>query len=333
MKVNKKRICIILMLMMLFTSLEFVGVTAAGSKTAPPKVTNLKAHSGYNSITLSWNRVAKADGYIIYYKRPDKKYYYYRHVPQSSKSLITYKIKDLSQYRDYAFRVASYVKNPTVTKRKESASVMAHAEPVREMTYVLKISRGGTLDSHYGPSRSYRVNRGDTIIATKFTSGHYVFPHKDSLFHVAKTRVRSVDPVYTRAWNYGKFSAESFVNDRGISSRTGRLVWISTYTQHAYYFKGSKGKWKLVGDWECSTGKPTAPTPTGYTNRKSIWKKVRTRHGIGWWSPFSSMNSIHGGYDRSDIGHPKSSGCVGNLDKDAKTVYYDSDIGTTVLVF
>lgn len=323
MKNNKKRLIIVLTIATMFIAAHAVSVSAA---SAPGKVSEFTVHPGYKSVILAWKPVSGADGYVVYYKKPDGNYVQYRAWTNKKKTLITYTVKDLAMYKDYAFRIAAFkYKNP---KKKDpydksnriggtlNATVMAHGEPIRPMTYRLRMG-------------------GKTVVSDGFTAGMYIvnnFTGKGR-YNVSKTRVSRVDPIFTRSWNYGKFAAERFVNDKGVSSGTNKLVWVSTYTQHAYYFEGSKGKWKLKDHWECSSGKPTAPTPTGNNYTKKIWKKVRTRHGIGWWSPFSSMNSIHGGYDRSDIGHPKSSGCVGNLDSDAQTVYYNAGLGTTVVIF
>ena len=324
MKNIRRKLIVVLMLAAMCVTFQSMAVSAA---SAPGKVNEFRAHPGYKSVILSWRPVSGADGYVLYYKKPDGNYVQYRAWTNYKKTLITYTVKDLAMYKDYAFRIAAFkYKNPN--KKKDpydksnriggtlNATVMAHAEPIRPMTYRLRMS-------------------GKTVVADGFTAGKYIVNNftGQGRYNVAKTRVSRVDPIYTRSWNYGKFAAERFVNDKGVSSSTNRLVWVSTYTQHAYYFEGSKGKWKMKDHWECSSGKPTAPTPTGNNYTKKIWKKVMWRHNIQYWSPFSSMNSIHGGYDYSDIGIPKSSGCVGNLDRNAKTVYNGCGIGTTVVIF
>lgn len=321
MKTIKRQLFVILMMMTMFITFQVATVSAA---SAPAKVSDFKVHPGYKSVILSWRPVSGADGYVVYYKKPNGEYVQYRAWTNHRKTLITYTVKNLSMYKDYAFRIAAFKykdrsKSDPYDKSNRiggnlNQTVMAHGQPVRPMTY--------------------RLN-GAGVVADGFTSGRYIVNNftGQGRYLVTKTHAGRVDGIYTRDWNYGKFAAERFVNDKGVTSETNRLVWVSTYTQHAYLFKGSKGKWKLEAHWECSSGKPSAPTPTGNKYIKRIWKKVMWRHDIPYWSPFSSMNSIHGGYDHTDIGIPKSSGCVGNLDNNAKVVYERCGIGTTVVIF
>ena len=57
--------------------------------------------------------------------------------------------------------------------------------------------------------------------------------------------------------------AEAFVNNKGLSSPSEYLIWVSTPTTHLYIFKGSAGNWKLLKDMRCTVGKPSTPTIKG----------------------------------------------------------------------
>ena len=122
-----------------------------------------------------------------------------------------------------------------------------------------------------------------------------------------------------------------FVNKSKKSSKTKYLIWVSTYTQHLYIFKGKKGKWKLYKDWECSTGAAKSPTPTGFD--KKIEDKWRNHSGIDYWSPFQHANSIHGQRSSYLFGKPQSNGCVRNFDQNAKWLYYNCARGTGLIVY
>lgn len=131
---------------------------------------------------------------------------------------------------------------------------------------------------------------------------------------------------------YDRISAEDFVNDHGInppvaapSSKTQYLIWVSTYQQHLYVFEGSAGNWELIKDWECATGAAKSPTPTGHG--KVIWKKIKKRSGIKYWSPFQTMNSIHGQKSIYTFGAPASNGCVRNYNENAIWVYDNCNTG------
>lgn len=57
--------------------------------------------------------------------------------------------------------------------------------------------------------------------------------------------------------------AEAFVNNKGLSSPSEYLIWVSTPTTHLYIFQGSAGNWKLIKDMRCTVGKPSTPTIKG----------------------------------------------------------------------
>ena len=130
---------------------------------------------------------------------------------------------------------------------------------------------------------------------------------------------------------YDKLSAESFVNKSGKGSNTSYLIWVSTYQQHLYIFKGRKGHWKLIKDWECSTGAAKSPTPTGFDNQ--IQEKDSYYSYIRYWSKFQHDNSIHGTKNSSyRFGKPMSNGCVRNFDRNAFWIYDNCKIGTGLIV-
>ena len=124
------------------------------------------------------------------------------------------------------------------------------------------------------------------------------------------------------------------MNGKGLTSPTKQLIWVNTYTQELYIFKGSKGKWKLNKHWAVSTGKASSPTPTGNDGIKEVWKKLSTRHNLKWWTCFSTMNAFHGLFDswRKKLGNPASGGCIRNEVKNAKWIYDNIKYKTTVLI-
>lgn len=218
--------------------------------------------------------------------------------------------------------------------RVEAAPVTASGSAVRTIRYRLTIKTSGTLKSHGGPKSKIKVKAGQKIDAYGFGGGKYIFKNEiGSVFYCNMTRTGKKSCVYEKTMNYSKEEAEFFVNSRGISSRTGALVWINTYTQHLYRFTGSAGNWVCVNDFDCSTGKAKTPSPTGVSGKKAIWKKIKTRHGIPYWSPYSDINSIHAKRKGWKIGTPSSNGCVRNYKQNAYDVYVNAPIGTAVLLF
>ena len=326
-KLMKRRTAIVMMLMMLFTSFSVIGVNAEGEEAtvAAPAAVKLKAHSGDESVILTWDAVPGAVGYDVFDSAGN--------CIKADVTETQYKVKKLKDaYKKYKFTVKAYAKDSAGNKLYSPAATKSNA-PVRVMRYQCRLKSGATLRSHSGPKQKVKLKGGQKVIATGFTAGQYLFWKKGSRFHMNGSRVSSVKPLYKRKGDYSRFEAENFVNDRGVASKTKRLIWISTYTQHVYYFTGSKNNWKCVDDWHCCTGRASTPTPTGNKGIKRIWKKVRMRHNVPWWSPFSSFNSLHGlAGPKSILGTPRSGGCVRNPDQKAKKVYKDAKIGTTVLV-
>ena len=117
----------------------------------------------------------------------------------------------------------------------------------------------------------------------------------------------------------------------GSSSRS-TLIWVSTYCQHVYYFRGSKGNWRCVRDWECATGTVNGPSPSGMWGNKEIHKKIKRRHGLKFWSCYSSMNAFHGKQSRWKVGKPASSGCIRNANENAQYIYNNAPKRTKVIV-
>ena len=215
-----------------------------------------------------------------------------------------------------------------------STSASASGASVKTIRYKLTIKTSGTLKSHGGPKATMKVKKGQQIYAYGFGGGKYIFKNEiGSVFYCNMTRTGKKSCVYEKNMNYNREEAEFFVNSRGISSRTGSLVWINTYTQHLYRFTGSAGNWVCVNDFDCSTGKAKTPSPTGVSGKKAVWKKIKTRHGIPYWSPYSDINSIHAKKKGWKIGVPSSNGCVRNYKENAYDVYVNAPIGTAVLLF
>ena len=365
----RSRLAIILAMVMVFTSFTFVGVFAdnesvdgtsvveeqtpeaeapavkapggdstdtpgdtTSSVEAPSAVTGLKAYASSNSMVLLWDIPAedqKPDGYLIngvdvknptIYKDKNNKEYY------------RYNIGGLADGQAAGATVYAY--NLDGDEKIKSEEQKAIRGAVGTIRYRVRIKKGGTLKAHGGSGpRSIYVSKGQYIDCYGFGGGKYIFNYQGSIFYCNKSRTNKRYCLYDGSFSYSPQEAEFFVNDRGLSSGTGVLVWINTYTQTMYMFKGSAGKWQCVLASKCSTGKAASPTPTGVSGVKTIWKKIGKRHGIKYWSPFSQINSVHSKKAKWRMGYPASNGCVRNYIDAAQQVYYGAPIGTTVLVY
>jgi len=299
-------------------------------------VKDLEAHPSYNAVVLDWEKSDVADHYVVY--RGSKKVATVTNDSHTSKydeDRVLYTVKKLEEFKKYNFKVVAYY-----DETSKGGSAKAKDQPVRPITYNLVIKRSipyGELKKHRGngPS-SVSLQAGQTLKAVGFNSGKYVFEYKGSVFNITKQRISGISCTYSKDITYDKISAESYVNRKGLKSKTKTLIWVSTYTQELYVFKGSKGKWKLKKHWAVSTGKASSPSPTGDKFIKEVWKRLPTRHNLSWWTCYSSMNAFHGTFSSwvKKLGNPASGGCIRNKNENAKWLYNNKNIkmGTTVLI-
>lgn len=351
MKSFKGRLAIIVAMMVFVTSFTFIGVSAedqtpgaapAAEETTPaapaaPAPVSLTAYASNEAVVFLWN-VDTPDVKYLFNGQPITPLTYTN--PRTGQTFNRYDVSCGAGLNGTpgeggvatATVVAYRVKDDG--SRVESAPVTASGAAVKTIRYRLTIKTSGKLKSHGGPKSTIKVKKGQQIDAYGFGGGKYIFKNEiGSVFYCNMTRTGKKTCVYEKAWNYSREEAEFFVNSRGITSRTGSLVWINTYTQHLYRFEGSAGNWVCVNDFDCSTGKAKTPSPTGVSGKKAIWKKIKTRHGIPYWSPYSDINSIHAKRKGWKIGTPSSNGCVRNYKQNAYDVYVNAPIGTAVLLF
>ncbi len=142
--------------------------------------------------------------------------------------------------------------------------------------------------------------------------------------------------------DYTDLQKEAFINSKGYSSKTGYLVWIATYTQKVYVFKGSQGKWKLIRTCPAATGAIDSPDYPG--EEKIVSKRRWHRYGKRFYQYLSVMsdgNTIHtrpswksnGKPVDARLGRPLSHGCVRVLDSDGAYIYKTCGKNTKVLIY
>lgn len=344
-------------------------ITVKYSPAPAPPVTNLKLHPAYNSIVLTWDRVEDAKSYVVQRSTDKAKYTDIATVKNTSDKEILYHDTsangtsgDFSAVRTYYYRVLSV----SVTDVRSPKPAEISGTCIRPMYESITFKQSVTLTSHDGKNRSVRFKGGQTVTAQGFGGGKYMFWYKGNYFTVNYVRVKNckadyqpnkygTSTTYSSIWArqnyasadgiegyyqglrfYDKISAEYFANGLGRSSKTKYLIWVSTYTQHVYVFQGSRGKWKLIKDWECSTGAGQSPTPTGFDKQlisQGEYRRTSYRHEVRWWSPFQTWNSIHGKRSFWAMGAPASNGCVRNFDPNAKWIYDNCPIGTALVVW
>ena len=142
--------------------------------------------------------------------------------------------------------------------------------------------------------------------------------------------------------DYTDLQKEAFVNSKGYSSKTGYLIWIATYTQKVYVFKGSQKKWKLIRTCPAATGAIDSPDYPG--EEKIVGKRRWHRYGKRFYQYLSVMsdgNTIHtrpswksnGKPVDARLGRPLSHGCVRVTDSDGAYIYNNCGKNTKVLIY
>ncbi|MDO4517757.1 MAG: L,D-transpeptidase [Bacillota bacterium] len=297
---------------------EFVGTSPVVVVVGKMNVTALKDYKG---VTLKWNAPKEAvKNYIVYRNGAAVKASNVS-VKKSNGMVYAY-VSGASENTSHRYKVEA--KDAAGKRVLVSNEVKGSTVRTAYVTVYVKISK--TLTSHDGRKAKTRVKVGEKIKSSGFNKNG----HK---FYINRTSTKNASYDYTSKWDYTKEEATNYVNHRGLKSGSGKLVWISMYTQQLYVFSGSKGKWKCIDTWKISTGKASTPSPTG---TKSIWTKIARRHNLPYWSCFSSYNALHAVTAQSwknKLGRPASGGCVRNMPEKAKWVYKNVPMKTTVLLY
>lgn len=137
-----------------------------------------------------------------------------------------------------------------------------------------------------------------------------------------------------------QYKVEKFVNDRGITSDTGYLIWVSKANFKVNVFYNNTGKWKYVNDIPCSIGAVDTPTVTGefiYHQQQPKWQY--NGYYVGPIMRFYRGYAIHttlinnNGTDRdARVGKMISHGCVRVRPNDMKWLVDYIPLNTKVYV-
>ena len=135
---------------------------------------------------------------------------------------------------------------------------------------------------------------------------------------------------------------EAFVNQKGYSSSTKYLVWVSLKTQTVNVFTGGKGNWTLTKSMPCASGKNSTPTVTGeFTVKSHAWEWNFGTYKVRYVTVFYEGYAFHSRIYKTDyssllddtIGTPASDGCLRMLDDDCYYIFDQIPTGTRVVVY
>lgn len=220
---------------------------------------------------------------------------------------------------------------------------------VRTQNVKGKLAQTTSLYAVYDGSNFSIVLTKDVASGTELTilesnnAGTKVQLKNGSIGWVARSAVIVVPGTYYTAEHYTKEVKEGYVNQKGFTSKTNYLVWVSLWTQEVCIFQGSKGNWKLVRSEPCSTGANENPTPV-----ESVEIQYRAEKWTysAYYCPYvSAFDSTRGFcswpitngttatvYD-STLGKPNSNGNVILKTDVAKWIYDTLPLGTAVEIY
>lgn len=249
------------------------------------------------NLAITWSRTAKATSYHIYYKKATaSKYKLLIKTKQNTYSLA--KLKADTKYN---------VKVQAVTRIGSKVYLSSQESKVITVT-----------------PRQYKEQNYNKLLASQVRSIGYV----------------GNKCIYTTK-KYSKEVKIAFVNYKKYSSKTKYLIWISHYTQQVTIFEGSKGNWKPIRTFICATGTAKNHSPKGVfkiTYKEKGWFYTSTKEL--YVTHYKGRNSFHtrplwnnGSVQNPTIGKPASHGCVRCYNQDAKYIYDNMPIGTTVVSY
>ena len=316
---------------------------AASTSTTLPRLTKVTPVAGYHSIMIRWAGVKGADAYKVE-RLVDGQWKHMKFIKGG-----VFEMTNAVPCVSYDFRIIAVklkdkngaLSEANIDGQKVNGNWVGNVSPaykvkkgcVRPMIITVKVKSGRSFGGVY-------YKKGTRIRTDGFSGGKYYFTNSKGV-RCSCGRITTGSPraeyLGRGKYNYTLYEANYFMDrymkERGLGSKT-YAIWVSSFTQHLYVFKKVNGKWTNVGgkNWEICMGKADSPSPTG---AKKIHKKIGSRHGIGYWSCYSSMNALHGKSSdlRGEFGNLASGGCIRNPNKNAKWIYKNCSIGTRVVVY
>lgn len=293
------------------------------------------ASYGNKSILLKWSKANNASGYILYqYNEKSKKYERIAVTKDTS-----YRVSGLKEGTTYKFVVKSYrsfqnqkaygKKSKEVKGKARTYSSSAGSVHGRYFNATVKSKATATVTS---TGKKVTLNAGTKVTSTSRGSGTVTVILKNgSKAKMAGSKLRYTSIKTTKKY-YSKNQKDAFINEKGYSSKTKYLIWISQYTMNVNIFRGSEGEWKLVRSGPCVIGQ-MGRTPVGvFRLIKRGWEYGGPKFYFTWNSRTGKGNSFHrriDGNTRSAV----SLGCVRLSDSDLNYISRNCPLGTTVVSY
>lgn len=325
-------------------------VKATPQVKKPGKVTLRVQSCGNQQVKLKWSKVSGSKGYEIFqYNTSTKRFESIGKVKSSSTSVT---VKKLTNGTSYQFKARAYRTVGGITRYGDFSStvkvkpiaVTSEVKSMPTMTYKAKLKK--TINASYTDgSGKVTIKKGTTVTVLDRGSTCKAQLSNGKKVNISINHLNFRSCIYNNKYKITTSMAEDWVNYKGYHSNTNYLIWISTYKQHMYIFKGEQCNWKLIKTFKCSTGR--ASTPTAKSSSFRIWKKsyffpFDDYSYANYASYFWGGNAIHSwvklyangsNYADGTLGNPASHGCVRLNDSNVKYVYKQIPIGTTVAIY
>ena len=312
-------------------------VVTVKTKAVKPKVPSNFQISTYGdkSITLKWSKVSNAYGYYIYLY--DEETGKYQAIDKTRNTTIT--IKDLKDGQECKFKIQSYRKvGKTIVTSKMSSAVKGTARKFSKLVkqvhgrYYNTTVTATTKATVSSTGKKITVKKGTKVVATTLSGKTVTAMLPDGTkIKIASNKLKFTS-LNTTTREYSKEVKEAFVNQKGYSSSTNYLIWISQYTTNTSVFKGSRGKWKLVRSMPCVIGTMGRTTPGTFKICKRAYDYGGPVIYFSWNSAKNWGNAFHRRVDGNTRG-AYSHGCVRLSDSDLSFIANNCPMGTTVISY
>ncbi len=324
-----------------------------------PNVPHLKIYANNDSkFSLTWAKVKKATGYVVYMKIDGK---WTEKARTKAKTVTISGLENGSSYEccirayrqvgtDIAYSGYSntVVGRPMVANSKISGIQTSYSNVTVKKSGNYNLSSGGTAyvstSDKMTTTTHFREGEGNTIFVCKRTKDGKTFKIKQSQLNGAN-RIVTVNKTL-----YNSSVAEQYVNYKGFNSESPYLIWVNLYTQRIYIFKGKQYNWKCIKLGKCTTGAGKTQTKAAVTRLRSKLYKMWFDDDYGnpvqyayWATYFNAGLAFHSWiYNPGDsmdasynlIGTPRSHGCIRLTNDYAKFIYYNlPSWKTTCVVF
>ena len=310
-----------------------IRVQTSVKKPATPSGLKI-ASSSETALKLKWNKAKNASGYYVFrYDETEGKY----KLLTTTKS-TSFNVTNLTEGVAAKFSVQSFrtVSGQVVTGgvaevsgTPKSLSGLAKQVHGRYFNATLRRNSTGTL---VGGGAKKVLKKGTKVTATARSSKVVTVIMKDGTRVKVKGSDLRYNSINATTQEYATNVKEAFVNEKGYSSRTKYLIWISQYTLSVNVFKGQQGSWKLVRRMPCIIGKD-GKTSTG-TFR--LCRKDYAYGGVRVYFTWNEQKQWGNSFHRRVDGHTRgaySHGCVRLSDADLSYINNTCPMGTTVVSY